>query len=41
MMRFGVSCATCERSDEEYPWHRQDEVATALRAEELITSNAA
>jgi hypothetical protein len=41
MMRFGVSCATCERSDEECPWHRQDEVATALRAEELITSNAA
>ena len=34
MMRFGVSCATCERSDEECPWHRQDEVATALRAEE-------
>jgi hypothetical protein len=25
MMRFGISCATCERSDEECPWHRQDE----------------
>ena len=25
MMRFGVSCATCERLDEECPWHRQDE----------------
>ena len=21
MMHFGVSCATCERSDEECPWH--------------------
>ena len=25
MMRFGISCATCERTDEECPWHRQDE----------------
>jgi hypothetical protein len=38
MTHFGVSCATCERSDEECPWHRQDEVETALPAEEPITS---
>jgi hypothetical protein len=25
MMRFGISCATCERLDEECPWHRQDD----------------
>jgi hypothetical protein len=25
MMHFGISCATCERWDEECPWHRQDE----------------
>ena len=22
---FGISCATCERSDEDCPWHRHDE----------------
>jgi hypothetical protein len=37
MMHFGVSCATCGRSDEECSWHRQDEVATALQAEEPIS----
>ena len=41
MMHFGVSCSTCERSDDECPWHRQDDVATALRVEEPITSHAA
>jgi hypothetical protein len=25
MSTFGISCATCERSDQECPWHRQDE----------------
>ena len=25
MLYFGVSCATCERSDEECPWHRRDD----------------
>jgi hypothetical protein len=23
MTRFGISCSTCERSDDECPWHRQ------------------
>jgi hypothetical protein len=43
MMRFGVSCATCERSDEECPWHRQDEkdTTTAAQVEEPITVEAA
>ena len=41
MMHFGVSCATCELSDDECPWHRQDEAATALRVEGPITSLAA
>jgi len=25
LMHFEISCATCERSDEECPWLRQDE----------------
>jgi hypothetical protein len=25
MMAFGISCATCERSDQECPWGRRDE----------------
>lgn len=25
MMAFGISCATCGRSDEECPWRRQNE----------------
>ena len=41
MTHFGVSCATCELSDEECPWHRQDTVAGALPVEEPITSLAA
>jgi hypothetical protein len=41
MMHFGVSCATCELSDEECPWHRQDTVGTALRVGEPVTSHAA
>jgi hypothetical protein len=41
MMRFDVSCSMCESSDEECPWHRQDEIETSLGAEEPITSNAA
>ncbi|MGA9393647.1 MAG: hypothetical protein WBV69_24660 [Candidatus Sulfotelmatobacter sp.] len=28
MMAFSVSCATCERSDEECPWHRRGEDAS-------------
>jgi hypothetical protein len=23
ILHFGISCASCERSDEECPWHRQ------------------
>jgi hypothetical protein len=34
MMYFGVSCATCERSDEECPWHRRDDLAE-VRPEEV------
>jgi hypothetical protein len=43
MMHFGVSCATCERSDAECPWHREDEneMTTAVQVDEPITSNAA
>jgi hypothetical protein len=41
MMHFGVSCSTCQRSDEECPWHRKDEVETARLAEEQIMSQAA
>jgi hypothetical protein len=39
MMYFGVSCATCERSDEECPWHRRDGQAE-VRPEE-VTAMAA
>jgi hypothetical protein len=43
IMRFGVSCATCELSDEECPWHRDDakEMTTAAEQEEPITLVAA
>jgi hypothetical protein len=43
IMHFGVSCATCERSDEECPWHRDDakEMTTAAEQEEPITLIAA
>ncbi len=34
MMYFGVSCATCERSDEECPWHRRDD-QVEVRQEEV------
>ena len=34
IVHFGISCATCERSDEECPWHRKDELNTAVRMEE-------
>jgi hypothetical protein len=39
MMYFGVSCSTCQRSDEECPWHRQDDQAE-VRQEE-VTAMAA
>ena len=43
MMHFGISCATCERSDEECPWHRQDEneMTTAVQIDESIALKAA
>jgi hypothetical protein len=25
IMHFSISCATCERSDQECPWHRRDD----------------
>jgi hypothetical protein len=28
MMAFGICCATCECSDQQCPWHRQEEVQT-------------
>lgn len=37
IMHFGMSCATCERSDEECPWHRNDEASAAARIEESET----
>ena len=42
VMHFGVSCATCERSDEECPWHRNDanEMTGAAELGEPITSIA-
>ena len=30
MLHFGISCATCERSDQECPWHRQDDPTEGL-----------
>ena len=43
MMHFSVSCATCERSDAECPWHRDDEreMTAAAEQEEPITLIAA
>jgi MoaA/NifB/PqqE/SkfB family radical SAM enzyme len=43
IMRFGVSCATCERSDEECPWNRDDakQMTSAAELEEPITFIAA
>jgi hypothetical protein len=26
MMAFGISCATCQRSDQECPWNRREEL---------------
>jgi hypothetical protein len=31
MMAFGVSCATCQRSDRECPWNRQDELTVIAK----------
>lgn len=33
MIHFGISCATCECSDDECPWHRRDEEEYEVRAE--------
>jgi hypothetical protein len=43
IMRFGISCATCERWDEECPWHRDDakEMTSAAELEESPTFIAA
>ena len=29
MMAFSISCATCERSDQQCPWERRDQLTTA------------
>ena len=31
MLHFEISCATCERSDQEYPWYRQDDPTEAYQ----------
>lgn len=36
MIQFGISCATCERSDDECPWHRQDDREYEIRPEEIM-----
>jgi hypothetical protein len=41
MMHFGISCATCERWDEECPWHRQDDDEMAPADQVAITFKAA
>jgi len=42
MMRFGISCATCERSDEECPWNRDDvKVTSTAELEESFSLTAA
>jgi hypothetical protein len=33
--RFGISCSTCERSDDECPWHRRDD-QTEVQSDEVI-----
>ena len=34
IMHFGISCSTCERSDEQCPWHRNEEANAAVPMEE-------
>jgi hypothetical protein len=34
-MQFGITCAICERSDEECPWHRQDTQTTDVATEQM------
>jgi len=29
LMAFGVSCATCQCSDQQCPWNRREELASA------------
>jgi hypothetical protein len=43
IMCFGISCATCERSDQECPWNRDDakEMTSATELEEASTIIAA
>jgi len=41
IMHFGISCATCARSDAECPWHREDENDMTTAAELAVTSKAA
>jgi hypothetical protein len=43
IMCFGISCATCERSDQECPWNRDDAKAmtSATELEEASTIIAA
>jgi hypothetical protein len=31
MMAFGISCATCQRSDHECPWNRQAELSAIAK----------
>lgn len=40
MVHFGISCSTCERSDEECPWHRQDSEPSDLRTQDMVEEAA-
>jgi hypothetical protein len=35
MMRFGITCATCELSDDECPWHRRDTQTRGAATEQM------
>jgi hypothetical protein len=35
MMHFGISCATCEQTDDECPWHRRDSQTTEDPQEDM------
>lgn len=40
MMAFDLCCATCERSDQECPWGRQDEPVTTAQSSNTRTMSA-
>jgi hypothetical protein len=41
MMAFGISCTTCERSDEECPWGRRYETTTGEPDTSVVSVAAA